>query len=190
MPLQTEEERLKAAAELKLRRRAERAQYHLNSPFLSTGPLERCVKKGHVKEQIPYNLKGNGIVEPPPDAQPREIIVVGPDNNEFHAVVKDENLLYLNSNIADVLALLSLACEEHIRNMVEDVAAAAHNRYISSQNIVPHDLQDIVMGDGEPETVSAPSEGDMSITSKTLNRRVDHCISRLLYCLRCHRLVR
>ena len=170
---------MKAAAELKVRRRAERAQFHLNNPFLSTGPLERCLRKGHIKEQIPYNVKGLGIVEPLPGAQPREIIVVGPDNNEFHAVVKDENLLYLNSSIADVLALLSLACEEHIRNMVEDVAAAAHNRYISAKNVVPHDLQDISMGDGEPETVPTPSEGDMSISSKVLKRRVNHCVSRL-----------
>ena len=170
---------MKAAAELKVRRRAERAQYHLNNPFLSTGPLERCLRKGHIKEQIPYNVKALGIVEPPPDAQPREIIVVGPDNNEFHAVVKDENLLYLNSNIADVLALLSLACEEHIRNMVEDVAAAAHNRYISSKNIVPHDLQDISTGEGEPETVPTPSEGDMAITSNVLKRRVNHSVSHL-----------
>ena len=148
------------------------------------------MRKGHTKEQIPYNIKAMGIVEPPPDAQPREIIVVGPDNNEFHAVVKDEKLLYLNSNIADVLALLSLACEEHIRNMVEDVAAAAHNRYISSRNIVPCDLQDIAMGEGEPETVPTPSDGDMSITTKPLKRRIDHCISYLRSCLHCHRFVR
>ena len=52
-------------------------------------------------------------------------------------MIKDENLLYVNANIADVLALLSLACEERIRSVVEDVAAVAHNRYVSAQGVVP-----------------------------------------------------
>lgn len=171
-----------------MRRRAERAQYHLNQPFLQTGPLERRLRQGHVKEQIPYNTKG--IVEPPANAHPRQVIVVGPDNNEFHAVIKDENLLYLNANIADVLALLSLACEERIRSVVEDVAAVAHNRYISAEGVVPHDLQDIAAGEGEPETVPAPSEGDMSIASNPLKRMLDCWYSIMLQCLQFYRLVR
>lgn len=140
-----------------------------------------------MKEQIPYNTKG--IVEPPPDARSRDIIVVGPDNNEFHAVIKDENLLYLNANIADVLALLSLACEERIRHMVEDVASVAHNRYISAQGVVPYDLQGIAAGEGEPQTVSTPSESDMSITNKPLKRMLDHYESLSQRCLQVHRLV-
>ena len=126
------------------------------------------MRREHIKEGVPYNV--TGVVEPPINAQPRQIIVVGPDNNEAIVRIQNESLLYVNANIADVLALVSLACEDRIRRMVEDVASVAHNRYISSKGVVPSDLQDIATGEGQPETVPGPTEGELSITSKPLDR--------------------
>ena len=151
--------------------RAQRNQHHLNNPFLQIAPLERRVRKEHHKEQIPYNT--SHVLERQPNVPPQDVFMVGPDGNEVLVTLKDQTLLESKAPIVDILALLSLACEERIRVMLEKAAAAAQNRFTGSQLVVPYGLQDLAAGDGEPETAPAPSEGELAITSKPLKRASD-----------------
>lgn len=167
--LQTAEVRAKEAAERKVRDRAEHLQYHLNKPFLLLAPLERRLRKEHLKHQVPYNQAQ--ILQRAPDVPPQDVYIVGPDNQEVLTTLKDQPLLYRDAPITDVLALLSLACEERIRVILEKTAAAAHNRYTGSQHIVPYGLQDLATGDGEPETVPVPEDGGTATVSKALKRK-------------------
>ena len=172
--LQTAEEQAKAAAERRVREHAQRNQYHLNNPFLQTAPLERRIRKEHQKHQMPYNIGGQ-VLHRQAGESPQNIYVAGPDGNEMLTTIRDEPLLYDKSPLVDFISLLSLACEERIRAMIEKAAAAAHNRYTSSSHIVPYGMQDIATGDGEPETVPVPSESDTTITGDSLKRKFAAC---------------
>ena len=144
-------------------------QYHLNKPFLQLAPLERRVHQEHVKNQVPYNT--TQVLRRQPHVPPQDVYIVGPDNQEILTTLKDQPLLRQDAHIVDILALLSLACEERIRVLLEKTAAAAHNRYTGSQHIVPYELKDLATGDGEPEIVPVPDEGGTPDSSKALKRK-------------------
>lgn len=152
-----------------MRDRAEHLQYHLNKPFLLLAPLERRLRKEHLKHQVPYNQ--GQILERNPGVPPQDVYIIGPDNQEILTTLKDQPLLHRDAPITDILALLSLACEERIRVILEKTAAAAHNRYTGSRHIVPYGLQDLATGDGEPEPVPLLEEGGTTTTNKALKRK-------------------
>ena len=159
---------MKAAKEQKAREAADHMQYHLNKPFLQLAPLERRVHQEHVKNHVPYHTAQ--VLRRQPHVPPQDVYIVGPDNQEILTTLKDQPLIRQDAHIVDILALLSLACEERIRVVLEKTAAAAHNRYTGSQDIVPYQLQDLATGDGEPETVPVPDEGGMPDSGKALKR--------------------
>lgn len=154
-------------------------QYHLHNPFLQLAPLERRVHQEHVKNQVPYHT--TQVLRRQPHVPPQDVYIVGPDNQEILTTLKDQPLLRQDAHIADILALLSLACEERIRVILEKTAAAAYNRFHGSQHIVPYKLQDLATGDGDPETVPVPDETGVPDSSKALKRKYRKQINAPVY---------
>jgi hypothetical protein len=165
-PHQAPEEWAKKAREQADRRKAETRQYHLNEPFLYTGPLHRRVDKQIRLHHLSTNI--NGHYKPNGNKQPTQVRVFGPDKHERLEVLTDQHLITSDSPLVDILALLSLAAGERIRDFIEDAAALAKSRQIGSQGVVPVDLQDLAVGDGKAETVPAlPTPSNSAVSPKT-----------------------
>lgn len=171
VPYQSTEERAKKEREQAERRKAERRQYHLNNPFLYTGPLQRRAEKQLRMHHLLANLPGH--FKPSGAGQPVQVAVSGPDKQERLEVLTTQNIITLDSPWVEILTLLSLAAGERLRSLVEDAAALAKTRRIGSQGIVPADLQDLAVGEGKVETVPAlptPSNSAISPQPNPLKR--------------------
>ena len=171
VPYQPPEQRAKKEREKAERKKAETRQFHLNAPFLYTGPLRlRVDKHTHAEHLKPiihghYEAKGN--------KGPTQVLVSGPDHHERLVVLTGQDLITTDSPWVEILTLLSLAAEERIRGFVEDAAALAKSRKIGSEGVVPADLQDLAVGDGKAETVPAlptPSNSAVSLKGNPLKR--------------------
>ncbi|KAL8823661.1 MAG: hypothetical protein Q9191_005659 [Dirinaria sp. TL-2023a] len=171
VPYQSTEERAKQELERADRRRAETLQYHLNHPFLYTGPLQKRIDKhanSHHLQKITY---GHYVVKK--GAQPKTMNVAGPDGHEKLVLLDGQDLITNDSNWVELLTLLSLATQERIRGFLEDAAALAKSRSIASNGIVPGELQDLAIGNGKAETVPAlptPSNSAVSPQIQPLKR--------------------
>lgn len=72
--------------------------------------------------------------------------VTGPDGA---SVVKSgQTLVSTDSPFVDILSLLSLACEERVRNVIEQAATLARSRQVNAHGMVAEAWQDMAVGDG------------------------------------------
>ena len=156
-----EEERKKA-----LRRKNEIRQYHLNEPFLLASTVIRHINKHSHSMQV--TVPQHGLYSNPHSQRVQEVVVSGPDKNEVMVALKNQDLLYLDSPLVEVLTLLSLATEERMRTLVEDAATLAKGRRTGSHGIVPSDLADLAVGSGTVELVNAlPTPGNSAVSPKS-----------------------
>ena len=179
VPYQSPEDRAKKEREQAERRKAETRQYHLNNPFLYTGPLQRRVERQAKMNHLHTNLPGH--YKPSAGNQPTQVAVSGPDRHERIEVLTGQHLITYDSPWVEILTLLSLAAGQRIRGFVEDAAALAKTRKIGSQGIVPPDLQDLAVSVGKAETVPAlPTPSNSAVSPKTnpLKRMAIFCMSR------------
>ena len=147
--------------------KAEREQYHLNNPFLEGANLSRRMFKqtstAHVKVNQDGLFKGNQTSGPSTQA-----VMAGPDHNEILTVHKSQDFLPFNSTLTPILTLLSLACKERLRLVVEDAAILAHGRRTGAHGIVPKDLSKIAISNGPTKPVTlAPDSTEITGLSKT-----------------------
>jgi hypothetical protein len=147
------------------RRAAEMRQYHMNDSFLMGGNLWNKLNKQSKSAQIQLNSRGLLSAS---SSGPSKMLVVGPDGNEILTVVKGEMIVELQSEITEILTLISLAARERVRTTVEDTAALAKGRRIGSRGVVPVELQDVATGQGKPisTTTVASSPAGKSLKSK------------------------
>lgn len=156
-----EEQRKKA-----LRRKNEIRQYHLNDPFLLASTVIRHINKHSQSMQV--TVPQHGLYSNPHSQRVQEVVVSGPDKNEVMVALKNQDLLYLDSPLVELLTLLSLATEERIRTLVEDSATLAKGRRIGSHGVVPSDLVDLAIGNGTAEPVNAlPTPGNSAVSPKS-----------------------
>lgn len=156
-----EEERKKA-----LRRKNEIRQYHLNGPFLMAPTVIRHINKHAQSMQV--TVPQHGLYSNPHSQRVQEVVVSGPDKNEVMVALKNQDLLYLDSPLVELLTLLSLATEERMRTLVEDSATLAKGRRIGSHGVVPSDLVDLAIGNGTAESVNAlPTPGNSAVSPKS-----------------------
>lgn len=171
VPYQSEEEMEKRQLEQANRRKAEIKQYHLNHPFLKTGPLRQRTSNHMNALHVAQITQGHYVMRK--DVQPRQMNVVGPDGHDKPVLLKGQDLLTTDSPWAEILSLLSLATQARIRGFVEDSAALAKSRRIASDGVVPVELKDLVVGDGSGQTVPAlptPSNSAVSPQTNTVKR--------------------
>ena len=167
VPFQSPEERAKQELEKAGRKRTETLQYHLNHPFLYTGPLQKRVDKHANSHHLQKINHGHFVLHK--GAPPKSVNVAGPDGHEKLVLLDSQDLISNDSNWVEILTLLSLASQERIRGFVEDAAALAKSRNIASQGVVPVDLQDLAVGYGKAETVPALPTPSNSAVSPQMN---------------------
>lgn len=161
-----EEQRKKA-----LRRKNEIRQHHLNEPFLMASTVIRHLNKHSQSMQV--TVPQHGLYSNPHSQRVQEVVVSGPDKNEVMVALKNQDLLYLDSPLVELLTLLSLATEERMRTLVEDSATLAKGRRLGSHGVVPSDLVDLAIGSGTAESVTellTPGNSAVSPKSNPLKR--------------------
>ncbi len=176
-PYQTREERAKADLKKVNRMKLERRQYHLNEPFLWTGQLYEQITK--VAQRFQVAIPNTGLLSSTDKSgnTPEEVAVTGPDKNEVIVTLTGQDLIYQDSPLVEILALMSLAAEDRLRSLIESAATLAKDRRIGSHGIVPADLADVAVGDGVPASITAlPTPGNSAISPKSspLKRRLMH----------------
>lgn len=158
-PAQSAEEIAAESQKRALRRKAEISSHHMNRPFLDGGSVRRRLARQAAGMQV--TVPQAGVLTSQPGHAPRQIALQGPDRNEVIRLVQGEDLLQLDATLGDLLALISLAAEERMRNLVEDAATLAKGRKIGSHGIVPDDLADLVNDTVTSEAVSGlPTPGN------------------------------
>lgn len=137
---------------------ARRSQYHLQDPFLYTKVLEqRLQKRGF---ELGVRIPSEGLFHPVP-GRPQPIEVTGPDGSSTirtgQTILNQEG-----APLVDILTLLSLCCEERLRNVLDYSSTLAKSRRLHSHGIIPPEWQDVANpADPAQAAASSPSSGSL-----------------------------
>ena len=144
-----------------VRRHKEMEQYHMRDPFLLGGVLFQ--RLGARTKGMQVTMPDRQSVREARHRDPVRMNVVGPDGHDNIVELRGQNLLYAQSPMTELCALLSLAAEERVRTVVEDAATLAQGRRKSAHGVVPPDLIGLAVGKGTPEeTAIRPSSSGSS----------------------------
>ncbi|WEW54605.1 hypothetical protein PRK78_000025 [Emydomyces testavorans] len=132
-----------------------RDQYHLQAAFLQTAPLgERLQKRG---TELGVRMPPGGFFRPYPNRPLVPIEVVGPDG---HSVVRTgKPVLTADAPLGDIISLISLACEERLRSVVEHAATLAKNRQTYSHGVIPQEWSDLAEANNQKNTTDGQNGG-------------------------------
>lgn len=137
---------------------ARRSQYHLQEPFLLAKKLEQRIQKRGF--ELGVRIPSEGLFHPVP-GRPQPIEVTGPDGS---SVVRTGQTI-LNQDgapLVDILNLMSLACEERLRGVIDYSSSLARSRRAHSHGVVPAEWQDVAQPLG-------PANGNAVTPSKRMN---------------------
>ncbi|KAL4956034.1 hypothetical protein BDW69DRAFT_102557 [Aspergillus filifer] len=118
---------------------ARRAQYHLQEPFLLTKVLEQKLQRRGF--ELGVRIPAEGLFHPVP-GRPQPIEVTGPDGS---SVVRTGQTI-LNQEgapLVDILNLMSIACEERLRTVVDYSSSLAQSRRAHSHGTVPIEYRNL-----------------------------------------------
>ncbi|KAF1811677.1 hypothetical protein P152DRAFT_459146 [Eremomyces bilateralis CBS 781.70] len=152
---------------------AERKQFHLNNPFLSTNCLRQKLDKHTRSNGVRLNVDGLYDQSPQTPQGVNAMRMTGRDGMGFVAA-KASSVVEHNAAFADVLALVSLAANERLRGLVEDAYALSRGRRVGADGVVPPDFQDLATGTGDPKPISAVPQ---SITNSPWDMPPDSAVS-------------
>ncbi|GFF31895.1 hypothetical protein IFM58399_03032 [Aspergillus lentulus] len=123
---------------------ARRAQYHLQEPFLLTKVLEqRLQRRGF---ELGVRIPAEGLFHPVP-GRPQPIEVTGPDGSSIVRTGKTI-LNQEGAPLVDILNLMSIACEERLRTVVDYSSTLARSRRAHSHGKVPTEWKDLAESSG------------------------------------------
>lgn len=165
VPYHTPEEMEEAARKRGLRRETEMHQYHMNNPFLYTGKVYQQMshRARNERVQVPKNGVYNAQTR-----EPMQQIVFGPDKHERLVTLRGEDLVNHDAPLSDMLALISLATQERLCNLIEDAAALAVERRRSSHGVVPPEFVDVAAVNGAVEAATGlPTPGNSAVSPKS-----------------------
>lgn len=123
---------------------ARRAQHHLQDPFLLTKALEQKLQKRGV--DLGVRIPSEGLFHPVP-GRPQPIEVTGPDGS---SVVRTGQTI-LNQEgapLVDILNLMSISCEERLRNVLDYSSSLAKSRRAHSHGAVPAEWKEMAQPGG------------------------------------------
>lgn len=164
-----------AAADQKLRQdtyAARREQYHLQSPLLETSVVEERVnKRGY---ELGVRIPAQGIYRPFPGQTGRPIEVSGPDGSSV--IRNGKTLLTHDAALGDIISLLSVACEDRFRAVVEHSASLAKNRRLHSHGSIPMEWSDVAVATTPPNGAVDGSHNRPSSPSAVPQKRMILCL--------------
>ena len=146
-PHQSPEEVLKEQQRKAMRKYNETAQYHLHKPFAMSGVVESKLRKR--SEELGVDWPKQALFRRQPETNPPPVQLTMPNGSTVVAT-RPQKLLYHseNSPLVDVVALLSLACEDKMRNIVEEAASLSKARRTAAQGQVPKEWADVALTNG------------------------------------------
>lgn len=148
------EDNLAQKHKLAARHQAESRQKHLNDPFLLANVVRQKMHTRTYTAQV--RLRTDGLVTETPKPS---VTVSATQLNDGSAVVSAKaTTLNENSTLVDILSLLSLACQERLRSVLEDTYAISRARVYGSGGVVPPEFADIAVGSSKPEVIQVKSE--------------------------------
>ena len=137
---------------------ARRAQYHLQEPFLMTKLLEQKLQRRGF--ELGVRIPAEGLFHPVP-GRPQPIEVTGPDGS---SIVRTGKTI-LNQDgapLVDILNLMSICCEERLRNMVDYSSSLSKSRRAHSHGNVPIEWQDLASSAGQANgTTGSPKTSSL-----------------------------
>jgi hypothetical protein len=149
-----------------------REQYHLQAPFLFMALVEeRLQKRGY---ELGVRIPAQGLYRPFPGRNTGPVEITGPDGSSV--VRTGKTLLTQDTALGDILSLLSLACEERLRDVIDQAATLAKNRQINSHGVIPPEWIDLAVASGATRegTQDAP---DSAVSPRTVSRkRMGSCV--------------
>ncbi|EGC44069.1 conserved hypothetical protein [Histoplasma capsulatum var. duboisii H88] len=140
-----------AAEDEKLRQdtaASRRTQYPLQSSFLFTAMVEDRIQKRAY--DLGVRMPAQGVYRPFPGRAAGPVEVTGPDGSSV--VRTGKTLLTQNAPLGDILSLISLACEERLRSVIDHSYTIASNRRANSHGAVPLQWSDVAV------TLTSPSK--------------------------------
>jgi hypothetical protein len=169
------EEEVKEKHRQAARRRAETKQAHLRNPFLHAEPVRAKLESIGYENQVQLNTRGVTEQQPPPVSATNlhGASMVGANGTGLVAASLYRTL-EVDAPLADILALLSLACEQRMRSLAEDAYAISRSRQYGSHGVVPPEWSDVATGEGVPKETTARSQ---SITQTAWDNQPESAVS-------------
>lgn len=130
----------------------EKRQQHLNDSFLQANNIRHRMHRIAYDQGVALNVEGlyDKLPERPQGIQ--GVSATGP--NGTAAAVKAHGLLQETAPLAEILTLVSLAANERVRSLVDESYAIARGRRYGSHGVVPPNLADLAIGEGESAAVA------------------------------------
>lgn len=157
-------------------------QHELNNPFLDIEVLQRRAEKLAREYGLTLNVDKNGKMgsfKLPRDFGTSTLNVQTnnvPGNATFAHVTG--SFLPMDTQLADQIALMSLATKHRMRGLVEDATQLAKERRVGSHGVIPTDWQDVAVPLNVNEGTIAPEGGvragwEGAVDPKARKRMID-----------------
>lgn len=133
----------------------EKRQQHLNDSFLQANNIRHRMHRIAYDQGVALNVEGlyDKLPERPQGIQGIQgVSATGP--NGTAAAVKAHGLLQETAPLAEILTLVSLAANERVRSLIDESYAIARGRRYGSHGVVPPNLADLAIGEGESAAVA------------------------------------
>lgn len=130
---------------------ARRAQYHLQEPFLMTKLLEQKLQRRGF--ELGVRIPAEGLFHPVP-GRPQPIEVTGPDGSSIVRTGKTI-LNQEGAPLVDILNLMSICCEERLRNVIDYSSSLSKSRRAHSHGTVPVEWKDLADSAGQTNGTSS-----------------------------------
>ncbi|RAL16997.1 uncharacterized protein BO97DRAFT_382183 [Aspergillus homomorphus CBS 101889] len=154
---------------------ARRAQYHLQHSFLLTKVLEQKLQKRGF--ELGVRIPAEGLYHPVPGRQ-QPIEVTGPDGSSI--IRSGQTILnQTGAPLLDILSLMSIACEERLRSVVDYASTLARSRRAHSHGVVPTEWKDVASAksamNGSAEVPSTPAKRPNPSDPQSARSLSDRC---------------
>lgn len=163
-PKKTDEEILTEKHKIAARTFSISQSTHLNNSFLSGNAMRNKTATTANDHGIKLPMEGLYDKIPPGLSRINGTTMTHPDSSTL-TTTSAPAILYHNSHLVPIFSLLSLACEERIRALLEDAYALTRARQMSSSGIVPPEYSDLaVSADSVNGQVQTTTERSQTIT--------------------------
>ncbi|OAX80363.1 hypothetical protein ACJ72_05308, partial [Emergomyces africanus] len=136
-----------------------RMQYPLQAPFLFTAMVEDRIQKRAY--DLGVRIPAQGVYRPFPGRAAGPVEVTGPDGSSV--IRTGKTLLTQDAPLGDILSLITLACEERLRSVIDHSYGLARNRRANSHGAFPLEWSDVAVTLTPPgEMVGGPSDMESS----------------------------